>query len=139
MSKDGPPSDVVQIRELLGYACIHAAAGDPEWVAWVRSSRLDDCAEALELDADAIRGTVLGRAVRSAADRVLRDRAALVRLYRHEGLTCEQIADGLGVGRSTVHRWIERHGIESRARGARRSVWKSSKGRRMAEIAKQAA
>ena len=49
-------------------------------------------------------------------DAILRD------LYLDRQLTVEQVADGLGLTKGTISRWLERFGIESRPMSWRRPV-----------------
>ena len=48
--------------------------------------------------------------------------ALLRRLYVNEGLTQEQVAIALGVGRDTVYAWMRKYGIPTRDRRAVKAV-----------------
>ncbi|WP_134672642.1 helix-turn-helix domain-containing protein [Halorussus marinus] len=50
----------------------------------------------------------------ATSDQPWQNAAVLTHLYQHNGLTTREIADRLGCNHSTVSRWLNIHGIETR-------------------------
>lgn len=51
----------------------------------------------------------------TAEDEPWKDAETLRRLYHEKGLTTREVADELGCSNGTISRWLNNHGIESRA------------------------
>ncbi len=50
-------------------------------------------------------------------DGAWKDKDTLKKLYVNQGLSIPEVADELGCGKTTVHRWLKKHGIKRRLSG----------------------
>jgi transposase-like protein len=81
-------------------------------------AELADCSEGAVYSAFRRHGieNIYNRTPDKEAQETLRDADELNRLYHDEKLSTIKIADKLGISASTVHHWMEKHGIERRSK-----------------------